>query len=332
MKSAPTAFKKILLVSFVSIVALLAGEGLLRLLLKGSIVAPPIYKAIDSPPGYALAPDLKHLWLQYGRAVPLSTDVAGHRVVPNAPTDPNLPKIHLIGDSQVFGQGLADAETIAAQLQEKVGAGFRVINHGVPGYGPYAYQKALQSISIEDRVVVVQTETNDLWDSYTAVSTSNVRCGYLAPKTFFGQHLPCALLDMRAFQILSAIINGAVSNRKAVPHGFDAHAQVASKVLMFRNARLFESHKRTRGDKLIFTYIPWEAVIDKTRLNMYTPEASNPVRFVQFPDDCDVERAFLQASQPETLFLPYDDHISARGAELMASAIARRLQQNMTGH
>lgn len=41
-----------------------------------------------------------------------------------------------VGDSFVFGQGLADDETLASQLARLNGQSIRAVNLGVPGYGP----------------------------------------------------------------------------------------------------------------------------------------------------------------------------------------------------
>jgi hypothetical protein len=54
--------------------------------------------------------------------------------------------VFVIGDSQVFGWGLADAETIPARSQARVGPRCRFVNLGVPGYGPFAYADALRKL------------------------------------------------------------------------------------------------------------------------------------------------------------------------------------------
>jgi hypothetical protein len=323
------ALPKALVILFISALILLGVEGGLRLFMWGRTVAPPIYTKIADPPGYELKPDAGCDCLQKGRFVHTTIDGEGHRLVPNQSADPAAKEVHLVGDSQVFGEGLSDNETLAFQLQARLGNEFKVINHGVPGYGPFAYVRVLQSIPQDSWVVVVQTEANDLLNSYTSVTATTVRCGYLAPDTFWGNNLPCWLLNMRSFQISSALLGRLTGGKRAVPTAYDSHAKVASEVLMYRNQELLRKHREMRGNRLIFTFVPWVGFIDHSRLQTYLPTIKDPRPAVQFPDDCRILDYFHQSPHPETLFLPYDDHLSPEGAYLFSGAIAKTLQERV---
>ncbi|MCX5908718.1 MAG: hypothetical protein NTY64_16460 [Deltaproteobacteria bacterium] len=60
--------------------------------------------------------------------------------------DPKFPVVYLGGDSYAWGEGVLDADTVAAQLQRLLGSNnlqYCVLNGGVPGYG-IAFLKLLK--------------------------------------------------------------------------------------------------------------------------------------------------------------------------------------------
>lgn len=75
-------------------------------------------------------------------------------------------EILVVGDSQVFGLGVADDETMAAQLAELTGR--PVINGGVPTYGPQEYTAVAEEL-LEGRdigtLVYVVNMANDFFES-----------------------------------------------------------------------------------------------------------------------------------------------------------------------
>lgn len=106
-----------------------------------------------------------------GRRVTI--DSTGYRVVsprirpqpPSAAHD-SVPAILLVGDSEVFGQGLSDFETIASQLQDSLiafGRNVRVENIGVPGYNSWNEYAAIVEYFRQHRAahVVVIYVSND---------------------------------------------------------------------------------------------------------------------------------------------------------------------------
>ncbi len=330
-----TCYRKYFVIIFLSIFILAGVEVVVRMFLYGRSIAPQIFQNNPDVQGYELLPNTNSKCFLSGRFVNISIDNKGHRLVSNAPKDFYDSKIHLIGDSQVFGWGLSDKETIGYQLQEIMKSKFRVINHGVPGYGPYAYLKVLESIPVEDWVVIIHSEQNDLWDAYTAKSTALVRCGHLVSDTFLGKNLPCWILNSQIFQIISAINKRYIKNKRVLPLGFDSHSVVASKVLIYRIHQLYKNQKKLRGLKIIFTFIPWECILDSRNLHLYNPRVQNVIRQVRFQDDCDIEQRFLQSANSETFYLPFDDHLSPTGAKTLVQLIAkviRQRQYNLTKH
>ena len=70
-------------------------------------------------------------------------DADGRRVSPSAPagTDTYL----FFGDSFMFGSGLGDSDTLAAQFATARGATVRTVNFGLTGYGPNHAVRALEA-------------------------------------------------------------------------------------------------------------------------------------------------------------------------------------------
>ncbi|WP_096331005.1 hypothetical protein [Nannocystis exedens] len=78
------------------------------------------------------------------------------------PEPPQAREIVVVGDSQVFGLGVEDAETFSARLAERTGR--PVLNAGVPTYGPREYLEVARELLVQRRpatVVVVLNFVND---------------------------------------------------------------------------------------------------------------------------------------------------------------------------
>ncbi|HEV2187261.1 MAG TPA: hypothetical protein VGR70_08630 [Stellaceae bacterium] len=55
------------------------------------------------------------------------------------------PTIAFFGDSMTFGQGVADADTLPQAFADATGREYRVLNFGIPGYGPQQFLRALET-------------------------------------------------------------------------------------------------------------------------------------------------------------------------------------------
>jgi hypothetical protein len=60
------------------------------------------------------------------------------------------PTIAFFGDSMTFGQGLPDADTLPQAFADATGRQYRVLNFGVPGYGPQQFLRALETDMYKD--------------------------------------------------------------------------------------------------------------------------------------------------------------------------------------
>ncbi len=77
-------------------------------------------------------------------------------------------EVLVVGDSQVLGLGVEEGETFSAQLDELLGEDVRVLNAGVPTYGPAEYRAVIKEVGRErkpEHVVLVFNMVNDLQEA-----------------------------------------------------------------------------------------------------------------------------------------------------------------------
>lgn len=101
----------------------------------------------------------------------VTVDSGGNRTVrphrfPPTKTSDSSRTLLLLGDSQIFGQGLSDDQTTAAQLQDSLvgrGLNVRVENIGVPGYTSWNEYASLRDYLAHHRVdaVILSYVPND---------------------------------------------------------------------------------------------------------------------------------------------------------------------------
>lgn len=87
-------------------------------------------------------------------------DDATARVTPPAPAAPDT--YLFIGDSFIFGQGLADDQTMPSQFAKQNAPGARSINLGVPGYGPNHLVRAFEA-GLYDRYAAGKVKAVVTW-------------------------------------------------------------------------------------------------------------------------------------------------------------------------
>ena len=257
----------------------------------------------------------------YGRAIDISIDAHGHRTTVGAPDKTGARhRLDLIGDSEVFGWGLSDSETIASRLQARLGADWQVVNHGIPGIGPLQYARILQSVPHDAEVLVIFSEVNDLWDTY-GVSSHATRCGFLASDAWPRSRLICPILNLREVQLAFLAYTNIMRRRALAPIGFDPGSGVAAQILMQRVRLMFVKDGVRVHPHMHFAVLPWDGRFNAQTRQDYFPAADpNAPRY--FDDDYDLISAFARAPDPPGLFLPGDPHLSARGASLFADRVA----------
>ena len=142
-------FSKLLLLIIALFIALLAAEGLARLLSNVTKVYYPVAWTspdifIESDEGFSLIPNrrVKHHSLHNNYNVEYTTNSQGLRseydYQINKPA--GTKRVFLLGDSLVFGIGVNDREALAPALESKLNAlpaadtQYEVLNLGVTGY------------------------------------------------------------------------------------------------------------------------------------------------------------------------------------------------------
>jgi hypothetical protein len=146
--------------------ALLVGEAAVRLAVRAMGRSP--FLRSDAILGWDLRPDLRgEIRVENGGHYRFSTNARASRLTRPfaAMLPPSAPTAVLAGDSFVFGQGVDDTETFAWRLGASTGR--RVVNLGVPGYGPGQQLLRLQRYLAENPAtpvtdIVVLAFENDL--------------------------------------------------------------------------------------------------------------------------------------------------------------------------
>jgi len=278
------------------------------------------FETFEEPPHFRLRANVSAMQL-FEQPVRVTTNSEGLRIVPGAPEGAGV-VIHVIGDSQVFGSGLSDDQTIPSRLQVILGSQFKVINHGLPATGPFYYAQEMSEIDAADWVVCIQSEMNDMEDSYSPLSQTCSRCGTLLTDSAEGRALPCFIMRSYSFHLALNLWDRFADRRQPLPLDFNPRAPVAATVLARRIHDLFQPQVQLRGNHLIFGLVPWDGLIVPARRREYSPAVDQPRRLVEWTDDLKIEDVFRQDADRESLFLKNDPHLSARGAEIAAAVVA----------
>jgi hypothetical protein len=159
------ALSVVLKVSAGLVVGLVLAELAFRARSEGAFPHLNIYEP-DSALGVHLTPGAEMRLSFSGNPVTrVSTNSQGFRG-PDWPAASDR-DVLVVGDSQVFGLGVEQEETFAAQLQAAMGEGGHVLNAGVPTYGPLEYTALVERLVAERkpaRVVYVLNMANDLFE------------------------------------------------------------------------------------------------------------------------------------------------------------------------
>jgi len=145
-----------------------------------------LYRPIH-PGSFANKPNEKVHWWGFD----IKTDSLGNRE--GIPTPDSARKILFLGDSMIFGLGLADQFTIPALLQQELDS-MQVINTGVIGYDfqQYLYTLRRQAPVINPDLVVVGICYNDLFPNEDPFNTVLLDRGLLddKPRARRGETVP----------------------------------------------------------------------------------------------------------------------------------------------
>ena len=163
-------------------VGLAVAEGAFNLRDHGAFPHLNVYVA-DPVLGVRLAPGATEKLSYGGNPVDVDPHRRGRPPRRRRCGPPAEGEILVVGDSQVFGLGVEENETAAAQLADVTGR--PVVNAGVPTYGPPEYARAARRAPVPRRrprtVVYVVNFANDLFEAHAARTPSATRSGTAGP-------------------------------------------------------------------------------------------------------------------------------------------------------
>lgn len=157
-------------------VSLLVAEGAARLLHRSAFPFLNLYVA-DPELGVRLLPSASsRVRSREGRIAEIRTNALGFRGPAwPAPGDHVVPgRVLLLGDSQMFGYGVAYEASLAGRLPALLGREAEVLNAAVPSWGPPEYEKILAELGPRYRPEVVLFVAN-LANDWFEASVGNER-------------------------------------------------------------------------------------------------------------------------------------------------------------
>ncbi len=307
----------------------LASELVLRRLFPEQL--PSFFRPIVTKGGvhtYGLRPNAIQIYSHLGRTVRVTVGADGWRQLAKTASS-STRNVHVIGDSQVFGWGLSDEETIPHQLQALLGNKVRVSNRGLPGAGPHDYLRQLREVPQDEDVLVVFTETNDLQDTYSPVPIAEEHCGFIVIPNGIARRLPCAILRSRIYGGFVDAIQTLSEDTNPVPLCYNPHLQAACELAMYRAQERLAEAARQRSGKTLFLTVPWEALLNNSALANYVPHLDAPPQRYSvktLPQHAiAIERLAPLAGQA---FLVGDHHLSPAGAKVIAELMFEMLTSN----
>lgn len=188
--------KKLAKLALLVLASVLVGLSLAELMLRLMApqvfpIHPPGFYVADPAVGYALTPGFSgELRRSEFRDTIRIGDFGFRGADPRPLSKPSL-RVLVLGDSQAFGFGVAEDETLSAQLELLLQArhpdtDVQVINSAVPGYGTADQLAMLRSRgpALEPDLVVVQfLSMNDLIENLTPAHTwARIKDGMLASR------------------------------------------------------------------------------------------------------------------------------------------------------
>jgi hypothetical protein len=170
------------------IVSLLAAEGLLRM--SGRVRIPPTTIAPARPDlyqeykpyGYRLWPSRTVTYLyprQNPRLLTIRSNGDGFRGARELGSLDSRPRVIVLGDSMVFGDGVEEEERFTERLEADE-PHWRVDNLGMTGYGPDLMLRSLEQVGVplKPKVVILTFYTDD----FRRVRPENAGVGFEIPR------------------------------------------------------------------------------------------------------------------------------------------------------
>lgn len=273
--------------------------------------------------------------------------------------------ILILGDSYMFGNGVDEAETTAAQLEVLLrgssppGTSFTVLNAGVPGYGPLQYRLRYEHLRNTCRpsiAIIALYIGNDIFDCTWDKTGLTVVDGYLVSR----QGSKASSLRFwtkrhsHLYRLLSRVSQQYRTRSGAADKPYHEalvalfverssdQSTAESKVWSRFEEEMEHLLRSVRADGVmpLVTFLPMRLQVDESMWERYVAETlvkkGRPRRF--FPQErigrlldrldviyVDLTPAFIERGGG-SLFYALDGHWNAEGHRLAASVLAARLQ------
>jgi len=293
----------------------------------------------DPHTGWRMVPSLEHYTYMH-RVRVNALGLRGPEVAPKADGER---RVLALGDSLIYGQGVADDQTVPAHLEallaEPAGAGasWSVVNAGHRAYDTHQELRLLGDLlpTVEPDVVVLFWFWNDIRERNT--TETNARLSASGPIAFdTGEPMEGgAIWRWRAKQLLrrSALVmtlHDLWRARKGAP---PAQSEIDGALTRLdRYLDSFRAEAAAGGFELLFVALPdANALVDDPDAPHFTAEIA--ARATALAEEkgiatCDVEPALegLTRAERRLPVLPYDGHYTGAANRAIAAAVAACLR------
>ena len=259
----------------------------------------------------------------------------GPEWTPAEGTRPVAGRVMLLGDSQVFGYGVNASDAMAERLQGALGAGYEVLNAGVPTWGPQEQVLALDTYGPTYRPEVVVYFANVANDWFEAklpnIERTSARDGWAA-FVLKGQPEPVAFPGRSWLMGRSHLVFGV---RELLAHASGPPPQkaVSADRLLGDLPHLMRPDGRYRalGCRVVAVGLPMDVQVHASEWKKYASERvdlrTTEVLLDLFLGEArhhgvlavDLRGPLLAASPGA--FLPDDYHLSPKGHDAVARAL-----------
>jgi hypothetical protein len=310
-------------------IALFIAEFLVRIFIPQHPSWLDVFAKSESPP-YTLQPNASRTISTGESTWSIYTDGNGFRTsrTPSASTA-QAPALLILGDSFPFGMGVNYEDSIPGYIDAAVAGKYRILNTGVPGYGPTQYRQVLErelkrNTSIA-AVLVITYMGNDFHDCIWK-KTGNVTNGILGNE----RSLRSAIKQNSHLYRLTANSLHRFSENKiqANPYIHQLYREQDWNDKLKDARNIYEKEFIAMRDlcqqhnlPLLTAIIPTAAAVDKPQSEAYLPVTkaksifdNNRIPFV------DATPKLAESGMRKTYF-SWDQHLSPAGNRLTADAI-----------
>lgn len=299
------------------------------------VSTPPHWTSVDATVGYRPDPGtVINVSATFGGEPIFRTtytiEPSGARATPGS--SPDGPTYLFVGDSFIFGEGLADNETLPSQFIQGLGSPAHVVNLGVLGYGPNHLVRALET-GLYDRYVVGKVTAVVTWiipDQLTRVTGDG---GWLTLSPRYV--LDAAGRPEHTGSFLAHRLTNPLAGASYLARSRSAWVERTMAASLFRErtalyvallARLKDLVRQRYDAPLVIIY-HWPDVDKRFELDLMHLPAFNAIRDLGMPMVS--VRAILGPTQNwPNFFIPRDGHPNARLDRELARSLRDVLAQS----